>query len=203
MGFASSLKAAIIRIGQDVKAINDLTGKLIDLDTTDKSNLVNALNEVKTVVDSIDTSDVIDDAVTTTNKTWSSTKISGQITTAVNALVSGAPGALDTLNELALALQSNDGDIAGILTALDDRVSYSAQTKTAPQKAQARANIGAYGAGDIGDSDIGLSAAYSSVGTTTANKQSHFNAAVNTTVGKIGTNAEIDNDFLQDYLDEL
>lgn len=66
------------------------------------------------------------------------------ISAAINALVAAAPGALDTLNELATAL-GNDPDFAATVSAaLGNRVrADAAQAFTAAQKGQARANIGA------------------------------------------------------------
>ncbi len=66
------------------------------------------------------------------------------ITAAINALVAAAPGALDTLNELATAL-GNDPDFATTVSvALGNRVrGDAAQAFSAAQKGQARANIGA------------------------------------------------------------
>lgn len=72
------------------------------------------------------------------------------IAAAINALVGAAPGALDTLSELAEAL-GDDPNFAATVTAtlasinasLAARVGYGAQTKTATEQGQARANIGA------------------------------------------------------------
>lgn len=62
---------------------------------------------------------------------------------ALAALVGAVPGTLDTLDELAAALGDDPNFATTMATALGDRVAYSAQTKTSPQKAQARTNIGA------------------------------------------------------------
>lgn len=66
------------------------------------------------------------------------------IAAAINALVAAAPGALDTLNELASAL-GNDANFAATMSAaLGLRVRVdAAQAHTAAQQGQARANIGA------------------------------------------------------------
>ena len=57
---------------------------------------------------------------------------SGDITTAINNLVDSAPGALDTLNELAAAI-GDDADFAGtITTSLAGKVSKSGDTMTGP-----------------------------------------------------------------------
>lgn len=72
---------------------------------------------------------------------------------AVNALIGGAPGALDTLAEFAAAI-NDDANIAATLTnALALRLRFdAAQSLTAPQLAQARANLalGTAAAIDVG-----------------------------------------------------
>lgn len=83
----------------------------------------------------------IDDAATANNKTWSSTKIQTQITAAITALINGAPGAQDTLAELA-------AQITGLTQADAGLLSFAvAQALTAPQQLQACTNLG------IGDPD--------------------------------------------------
>ena len=67
-------------------------GDLANLKTTDKTSLVNALNELKVLITSIGSG--ISDTSTTTTNTWSSTKISTEITKAINNLIN------DTINQL-------------------------------------------------------------------------------------------------------
>ena len=76
------------------------------LTTTAKGNLVAALNELKADVDAAASSGgaSINDVSTSTASVWSSTRTSEAISEAVTALVNGAPGLLDTLEELATAL---------------------------------------------------------------------------------------------------
>ena len=59
---------------------------------------------------------VINDATTATDKVWSSSKTNTAIGAAVTALVAAAPGALDTLDELAAAL-GDDANFASTVTA--------------------------------------------------------------------------------------
>lgn len=47
--------------------------------------------------------------------TLTTAQINTAISTAINNLINGAPGALDTLNELAQAISANDGDISNLL----------------------------------------------------------------------------------------
>ena len=60
-------------------------GDLANLKTTDKTSLVNALNELKVLITSIGSG--ISDTSTTTTNTWSSTKISTEITKAIDDLI--------------------------------------------------------------------------------------------------------------------
>ena len=87
----------------------------------------------------------INDATgTSTTVTWSVDKIKGEISLAVSDLIDGAGATLDTLKELADALNNDPSFAANIATEIANRVRYdSAQTLTAPQQAQARSNIGA------------------------------------------------------------
>lgn len=104
---------------------------------------------------------LIADGVTASGTTWSSTKIQSTVTAAVTALVNGAPGTLDTLKELSDALGGDPNAITSITTALGNRVRFdAAQTLTTAQQLQARSNINAYGAVEIGNPDADFVAAY-------------------------------------------
>ena len=117
-------------------------GDLTKLSTADKTSLVDALNELKT---SIDNKTSINDSQTTTTNTWSATKISNEITTAINALINGADVSSDTLKGLA-------DKITALMQADSGLVSASqAQAFTEAQKLQARSNIDVYSKAEIGD----------------------------------------------------
>ena len=155
-------------IGADIKALNLAQGSLSTLATTAKASLVAAINELKTALDNAGTGGVaIDDAAGdgATTVTWSADKIHDTIEAAKlavkNELVNGAGAALDTLNELAAALGNDPSFAATIAAEVANRVRYdAAQTLTAQQQAQARANIGAQSAADIGNPDRDLVADY-------------------------------------------
>jgi hypothetical protein len=70
---------------------------------------------------------LISDGTTTTSSTWSSSKIDTEIGTAIANLVDSAPATLDTLNELAAALQDNPD----IITDLQDIAAGKQDTLTA------------------------------------------------------------------------
>jgi len=102
----SRVSALSVAVGNRVRTIIGNIGDLTNLTTTEKSNLVSALNELKTSVGAL-----ISDETTATTTTWSSTKIDSAITAAIEGLVNSAPGTLDTLKELADAL-GNDASFA-------------------------------------------------------------------------------------------
>ena len=155
-------------IGADVKALLAAQGSLSALTTTAKASLVAAVNELKTAVDAAAGGGVsIDDGAGdgATGVTWSADKIFDAIdaakTAVKNDLTAGAAAALDTLSELAAALNNDPAFAATIAAEIANRVRFdAAQTLTAPQQAQARANIGAQSAAAIGDPDRDLVADY-------------------------------------------
>ena len=155
-------------MGADVKALLAAQGSLSALTTTAKNNLVAAVNELKTAVDAAAGGGVsIDDGAGdgATGVTWSADKIFDAIevakTAVKNDLTAGAAAALDTLSELAAALNNDPAFAATIAAEVANRVRYdAAQTLTQPQMAQARANIGALGAADVGDTDHDFVADY-------------------------------------------
>lgn len=90
-------------------------------------------------------------AILTLLSAYSQAETNTAISTAVNNLISSAPGALDTLNELAAALGNDPNFATTINTALGNRVRVdAAQAFTAPQQLQARTNIDVYSKADIG-----------------------------------------------------
>ena len=155
-------------IGADIKALNLAQGSLSTLATTAKASLVAAVNELKTAVDAASGSGVsINDGAGdgATGVTWSADKIFDAIeaakTAVKNDLTAGAAAALDTLSELAAALNNDPAFAATIAAEIANRVRYdAAQTLTAAQQTQARANIGAQSAAAIGDPDRDLVADY-------------------------------------------
>ena len=167
-----TLEARVVALAQamgaDVKALLQAQGSLSALSTTAKNNLVAAINELKTAVDAavgggVSINDGAGDGAT--GVTWSANKIHDTIEAAKlavkNDLTAGAAAALDTLSELAAALNNDPAFAATIAAEIANRVRFdAAQTLTAPQMAQARANIGAQSAAAIGNPDRNLVADY-------------------------------------------
>ena len=117
-------------------------GDLTKLSTANKTSLVNALNELKSTIDNKTS---INDSQNTTANTWSATKISNEIATAITNLINGADVSSDTLKELA-------DKITALAQADNGLVSASqSQAFTEQQKAQARSNIDVYSKAEIGD----------------------------------------------------
>lgn len=125
---ASRLSDLATRIGTEFKAIRTLTGALTSLTTTDKTNLVAAINEVKAssagappdattavkgVVELSDTTEA--DTGTNTVTAMTPALVKRRVDAAVAALLNSAPGALDTLDELAAAL-GDDANFASTMT---------------------------------------------------------------------------------------
>ena len=153
-------------IGADIKALNLGQGVLTDLDTTTKTSLVAAVNELKGIVNGLSGA-LINDAAGDgdTTVTWSADRIFDAIADAraalKNELTNGAGAALDTLAELANALGNDPSFAATIAGEIATRVRYdAAQALSAPQQAQARNNIGAQAAEAVGDTDHDFVADY-------------------------------------------
>jgi hypothetical protein len=165
MSLETRIVALAQAMGSDVKALTAAQGSLSALNTTTKTSLVAAINELMTLIGGAGAQ--INDSAGNgdTSVTWSADKIFDSIEAAKiavkNDLVNGAGAALDTLNELAAALGNDPSFAATIAGEIANRVRYdAAQTLASPQQAQARANIGAQSAAAIGDPDRDLVADY-------------------------------------------
>lgn len=121
MSLATNVSNLTTRIATELKSlrtlINGNSTDLSSLQTTAKTNLVAAINELVSAIGGAGAS--IDDAAISTLTVWSSDKTDGEIddrvSTAITALVGAAPAQLDTLSEIAASL-NNNSDLAGTLT---------------------------------------------------------------------------------------
>lgn len=159
MSLETRIIALAQAIGTDIKTLTTKQGDLTSLSTIAKDNLVAALNELHGMIATagVAIDDLAGDGATTV--TWSADKIFDTIEAAKlavkNDLVNGAAAALDTLNELALALGNDPNFAATVASQIANRVRFDApQTLDAVQKAQACANIG------VGDPERDFAAAY-------------------------------------------
>lgn len=151
MSLELKIAALITAVGGDVKALTTKIGDTTSLSTTAKANLVAAINEVQAAVATLQAgSTTINDTAGNgdVNVTWSADKIHDEIVTRVQTakddLLGGAGAALDTLKELADALNNDATYATNIAAMLTKRLAVDAvQTFTNAEKLQGRENIGA------------------------------------------------------------
>ena len=158
MSLATRIESLVIRVAQEFNDVRAKTGNLANLTTTDKSNLVAAINELKAAVVS---SSEIDDANIAISSTYSSSKIVTLLDALKSEILGGADAAYDTLLEIQQLLQNGTTGLDALLAAVNNRVRFdAAQTLTAPEQVQARSNIGAVAASDVGDTDTDFVAVF-------------------------------------------
>ena len=158
MSLATRIESLVIRVAQEFNDVPAKTGNLANLTTTDKSNLVAAINELKAAVVS---SSEIDDANIAISSTYSSSKIVTLLDALKSEILGGADAAYDTLLEIQQLLQNGTTGLDALLAAVNNRVRFdAAQTLSAPEQAQARSNIGAVAASDVGNTDTDFVAVF-------------------------------------------
>lgn len=151
MSLATRIESLVIRVAQEFNDVRAKAGSLANLTTTDKSSLVAAINEIKAAVVS---ATAIDDAQVSTTSTYSSNKIVSLLDALKAEILGGADAAYDTLLEIQQLLQDDTSGLDALLTAVNKRLRFDeVQTLTTGEQAQARSNIGALAASDVGDTD--------------------------------------------------
>lgn len=142
----------------EIQAQAAKVGDLTTLTGTQKTTVVAALNEQIAALKALETEvselTQIDDTQASASTTYSSSKITSEITAAKQAvkddLLGGAGTAYDTLKELAELIQTNQDAITALQALAAGHVKYDgAQELTDAQKTQARSNIGAASASDL------------------------------------------------------
>ena len=148
------IESLVIRVAQEFNDVRATAGNLASLSTTDKSSLVAAINELKAAVLS---ATAIDDNQIATSTTYSSNKIVSLLD-ALKADILGWRGCrLRHLVEIQQLLQNGTSGLDALLAAINLRVRFdAAQTLTVAEQLQARTNIGAVAAADVGNTDTGL-----------------------------------------------
>ena len=158
MSLTTRIESLVIRVAQEFNDVRAKTGNLANLTTTDKSNLVAAINELKAAVVS---SSEIDDANIAISSTYSSSKIVTLLDALKSEILGGADAAYDTLLEIQQLLQNGTTGLDALLAAVNNRVRFdAAQTLTAPEQVQARSNIGAVAVSDVGNTDTDFVAVF-------------------------------------------
>lgn len=149
MSLATRIESLVVRVAQEFNDVRAKSGSLASLTTADKSNLVAAINELKAAVNAATS---IDDAQVSTSTTYSSNKIVALLDALKADILGGADAAYDTLVEIQQLLQDGSSGLDALLAAVNLRVRFdAAQTLTVEEQAQARGNIGAASASDVGD----------------------------------------------------
>ena len=96
----------------------------------------------------------IDDNQIATSTTYSSNKIVSLLDALKADILGGADAAYDTLVEIQQLLQNGTTGLDALLAAVNLRVRFdAAQTLTVAEQLQARTNIGAVAASDVGNTD--------------------------------------------------
>ncbi len=155
MSLQSRIESLVLRLAAEFKTIYGQVGTLANLSTTDKINLVSAINELRAQIEAMEAATVIDDANSASlSTTFSASKITGLLDALKADLLGGADAAFDTLKELQTAIQDDQSGIAALLAAVNARVRFdAAQALTAAEQTQARQNIGAVSSAAVGDTD--------------------------------------------------
>lgn len=152
------LDLVFVEIGSQFKLDRAVMGLLASLSTTDKTNLVAAINEVNAKTAGAGAQ--IDDVTARTTTVYSSSKTDSQIAAARASLkteiLGGAGPTVDTLKEIADLLVASDlnddNALAALTTAVGNRIRFDAsQTLSAPEKVQANANLGSVSLVQFGD----------------------------------------------------
>lgn len=148
---AQILNAFAALVGADVGALQTKLGDTTQLTTTEKSNLVAALNEVRASAQQF-AANIINDTAASGTSTYSSTKIEQLVAAAISDVVDGAPTAFDTLKEIADYIAADQTAGSAMLLALDNRVRFDqTQALTDAQKQNVWTTIGI---GDAADMDL-------------------------------------------------
>ena len=157
MSLATRIESLVIRVAQEFNDVRAKAGNLANLTTTDKSNLVAAINELKAAVVS---SAVIDDAHVAATTTYSSNKIVSLLDALKTEILGGADAAYDTLVEIQQLLQNGTSGLDALLAAVNNRVRFDAAQSLTREQLQARSNIGAVAASDVGNTDTDFVAVF-------------------------------------------
>lgn len=168
----------ITAIGTDMKGLRvfitgSSTGTLAGLSTTDKSSLVNAINEVKasstgapasatTTVQGVVELATNTEATTGTDTTRAVTPsgLAAAVSAGLNSLVNAAPGTLDTLGEIATALIADEGTAATLATTVGTKMAKASNLSDLNNVITARTNLDVYSKTELGNPETDLAALY-------------------------------------------
>ena len=124
MSLLTRITALINSIATDIKDVYAKIGNLNTLQTTTKSSLVGAINEIKSSGGL-----QINDSTPSVSTTFSGTAIDSKIATAKtevkNEILGSASAAYDTLQEIQAQMEADDTASASLTTAVGQRPTYT------------------------------------------------------------------------------
>lgn len=124
MSLLTRITALINSIATDIKDVYAKIGNLNTLQTTTKSSLVGAINEIKSSGGLL-----INDSTPSASTTFSGTAINSKIATAKtevkNEILGSASAAYDTLQEIQAQMVADDTAAASLTTAVGQRPTYT------------------------------------------------------------------------------
>ena len=124
MSLLTRITALINSIATDIKDVYAKIGNLSTLQTTTKSSLVGAINEIKSSGGL-----QINDSTPSVSTTFSGTAINSKIATAKtevkNEILGSASAAYDTLQEIQAQMEADDTAAASLTAAVGQRPTYT------------------------------------------------------------------------------
>lgn len=164
MDIVQRIDLLVSRIAAEFNLVNTkLGGDLTNLSTVDKTSLISAINELKTYLDSLNTTqtELINDTLNSSlTKVWSITKLKEFTVGLFDSLWTGVPLEHDTLVKISSELTS-------LKSELSDYVPYNidvSTSKTDIEKGTARTNIGAIGQSELDAVDSKVDALRTDIG---------------------------------------
>lgn len=124
MSLLTRITALINSIATDIKDVYAKIGNLNTLQTTTKSSLVGAINEIKSY-EGLQINDSTPSASTTFSGTAIDSKIATAKTEVKNEILGGASAAYDTLQEIQAQMEADDTAAASLTTAVGQRPTYT------------------------------------------------------------------------------
>jgi hypothetical protein len=163
MALSTDLDAIFNAIAHNDKLAKQAIGLLVNLNTTAKGSLVDAINEVRANIET--STGLINDSTPSTNKTFSSNEVVVRLNALRDSIMgTNASEALNSFKELQDYLSADTTAFTALVTQVGNKVRFDApQSLTNDQKTQARSNIGAYGFEEIGDPNTDFLSAYNAI----------------------------------------
>lgn len=124
MSLLTRITALINSIATDIKDVYAKIGNLNTLQTTTKSSLVGAINEIK-ASGGVQINDSTPSASTTFSGTAIDSKIAKAKTEVKNEILGSASAAYDTLQEIQAQMEADDTAAASLTTAVGQRPTYT------------------------------------------------------------------------------